>query len=577
MANRTLSYFNATLHALILVCIAPFVYAETAVKFDNESSYAEINAWQPSGDYKIIAWLGEAPTEESGRQYLLSNSDNNDFIAIGHNFVKAQFDWNWSGSWGLLNIAQTRYVEIIVEDGKMTMSDGNNTSYVEHDSITPQGRSYNWINRRDDEYSNGSLQGLALIDLNDHSNSRNIGFDDDGTPKVVSENDQAYLILHNTNTLITDLDVPQPSFVNVSSVEELALKIEQRYDGMPMLDADDNTGEDYAWEGHYWLRTYLHFYRVTGDEKYLQWAIELANKTFYDTDQMRTLRNGVSENDYTLAPKYLLNDRSLVAPGWKRPYGGSSVSVLIDGMTLSAIMRLVDEIKSNANLDQYQSIADQYIDTAMEIVASHNSSYSETKRAGVAGSWYYVNPDNTHENDDGIYSVPLAYNHSMAMATTLVYLDKWLGGVDEYQAKIDNIIEFFLDGLRFNENGTCDWDYNFHYTEDLVRVEDVNHGHIDIGFLVVADEEGYFEDNAVMQCLASTASQNIAIGPGPLPAYVNGSGLGIYHEQIAFSYDWIDLAKYDDTIPARAINILRAYPDLNWFRQYAALALQLQT
>lgn len=549
---------------------------DLAVSFNGIDSYAEINRWTPEGEFTVIAWLANIDKDSSVFTPLLSDSQTGNYIAYSNNRVKV-YSGNHTVLSDKIDFTESRYLQIRLANGELQVSNGFSNITTINEEINPSLFSFDWLFRVGNEFYAGALQGLGLIDHATHTNSRNIGFDNNGSPRVISENTESYLNLYKvaSTDFIKGLNVPKPQLASVNSVAEMEQAILKRYPSLPMMQSDTNHGNDYAWEGYYWLRTYLHFYEVTGDSKYIDWAVKLANKKMYDTDAMRQLRTGVAQNDYEYAPKEFMNDTSRAAPGWKRPHRGQSVEVLIDGMILNGIMRLVDVIKSDENLKNYLPIADTYIERAIEIVATFDTSFSTTKRSTVAGSWFYINPTNEYDDDRGIWSNPLAYNHSLTMSTALVYLDKWLGGVDEYQFKIDKITEFFLEYLRFNEDGSCEWDYNYNYHEHLIKVEDVNHGHIDIGFFVVADREGYFENNEVMNCLAQTAAQNIAIGPGPIPNYVSGEGLGKSTEQIAFSYDWIDLAKYDESIEARAINILRAYPDMNWYRQYAAAALQL--
>ncbi|MFP3398363.1 hypothetical protein SB749_18750, partial [Brevibacterium sp. SIMBA_078] len=110
-------------------------------------------------------------------------------------------------------------------------------------------------------------------------------------------------------------------------------------------------------------------------------------------------------------------------------------------------------------------------------------------------------------DDRGLFNNPLAHNHNFAMATAMIYLDKWLGGVEKYQNIITNISDFFINNLIYLSDGTCEWNYSYDTRGDQYeKYEDVNHGHIDIGFFVVAEQEGYFHNERAMHCFAKTAT-----------------------------------------------------------------------
>lgn len=566
---RTLLAFATLINSL-------FIFADTAIQFNGKDSYADINMWQPTGAFKVVVWLGTVP-DSNEKVILLSNSISKEFISFTANSIQLQFGSDYPGIWNKMHFEDTRFLEITVKKGELTVSDGINIAYMKSPAIRPTSVSYDWLFRRSISYSEGALQALALIDLNDHTNSRNMGFTDNGNASVISQNGDAHLYLHNVtqNDLITGLEVPRPNLPQATNVRELTEKILERYPNRPMIDSNDNNGNEYAWQGNYWIRAYLHFYSVTQDIKYINWAIELANKMLNDTDQERATRQANFINDYTRAPKALLINRDLLAPGWKQPTQGSSVEVLSDGMILNAVMRLVDTIKEQ-KLIEYDATANNYMSKAVKIIKSHDNSFSVTKNTAINGSYFYVNPNNVYMDDRGLFNNPLAHNHNFAMATAMIYLDKWLGGVEKYQNIITNISDFFINNLIYLSDGTCEWNYSYDTRGDQYeKYEDVNHGHIDIGFFVVAEQEGYFHNERAMHCFAKTATQKIAIGPGPIPEKVTGTGISKYSEQIAFAYDWRGLAKYDQSILARSDNILRNYIHFSWAREYTALALTL--
>ena len=136
----------------------------------------------------------------------------------------------------------------------------------------------------------------------------------------------------------------------------------------------------------------------------------------------------------------------------------------------------------------------------------------------------------------------------------------------------------FTENLEYQDDGACTWNYNWDRRgPSYEKYEDINHGHIDVGLFIVAYEEGYFNNLDIMNCLAKTAVERIAIGPGPIPQFVTGEGISSKSEQIAFSYDWRELSKFEPSIINRSNNIMRhAVSNITWFRQYAALAMTLE-
>lgn len=533
--------------------------------------------WQASGNFRVAAWLGNIPKSEE-IIFLLSSSSNQHFIALKHDTLFVKLNGQAFYQIPNLNFKKYRYLEVDVLPNKIVVFDGATSKTLTSSNIQPKHVSFDRIFRYRDYYSKAELQGLALIDRAEHENSRTLGFNRNAGVRVISEFNDVTVNLRNTdkNNIIKGLDIPLPALPHAKDIGELETLILEKYPNLPMMVNNDFHGNDYAWEGYYWLRLYLHLYQLSKDTKYIDWAVKLADKMFLDTDYKRALRNDLQKNDYNIAPKYFLNHRTQHAPGWKRPFQDSSVEVLIDGMILNGILRLVDIIKTD-QLALYLSKSNHYIKRAAEIVNSHESSFSYDKLSTVAGSWYYVNNKNPHDDNRGLYSNPLAYNHSLTMSTVLIYLDKWLNGVPSYQKKISAVTQFFMNHVTVNQDGTCEWNYNYSlHQPDRIRPEDLDHGHIDVGFFIVAYREGYFDDIEFMQCLANTVIQKLAVGPGPIPQFVDAKGISSRAEQLSLVFDWIELNEFDDSIYNRVVNIVRQYSRLAWHRHYPALGLLMR-
>lgn len=549
---------------------------DTAVSFNGIDQYAEITPITFKSGFRIVAWIGKIPQKDES-VFLLSDDNSQSFVAYKRNSVHIKLPNQTVYSVKDIDFSQMRYIEVDVRTGMITVSNGLTSIEKKDANINPQNTVFSQLFKYQQYYSKGALQAIGFIDRSNFSNNRTLGFKYNGSPKWITHNTEVRLVFHKMNSLnvIENLSVPHPNLRHVQTIDELEKFLKRKYPNGPMMTNDKYHGDDYAWGGHYWIRLYLHLYAQTNNQTYIDRAVLLANSMFFNTDAERYERTGVSQNDYTRAPKYLLNDRTKMAPGWKRPVQGSSVEVLIDGMILNAVMRLVDVIKSQ-NITQHIDVANHYMTKAIEIISSHDGSYSRTKQKSVKGSWYYVNNRNMHEGNRGLFGAPLAYNHSLTMATALVYLDKWLGGKKQYQEKINDIKYFFKSSIQKRADGTCVWNYNWTSSKrNKTRIEDINHGHIDVGFLVVAEKEGYFSDESLMRCMAKTFTENIAIGPGPTPRFVDGTSMSKPAEVISIAFDWIELSKYDSTIPSRVRNIIRQFTRMHWHRDIVANGILL--
>ncbi|MGX9417590.1 hypothetical protein ACWU4D_09585 [Vibrio sp. WJH972] len=538
------------------------------IEFDGVNIYAQMTKWVPTGEHRVVAWL-EPTTSTEG--YLVSNSSSGgDYISFTKNTVTVSIDYVKYTASGI-NITNTDFLEVTIKYGSITISDGDNESTTSNSKINPRNISYDRLFRKDNTFSKGILQSIAFVDVNTTTNGRTIAFDEYGSTRVISD-DNATVTLYNVNSsdIVTGLSVPDPEFTSTSAVE-LGQSIIDRYNGLPYVNdnLDDLGGNDYAWQAHYWLRTYINLYKMTDDTKYIDWAVELTESMFSNTDEKRAERKGLTRNSYTIAPKYYLNNTNKFVPGWSR-YSRTESLVLTDGMILSPIMRLVDVIKTD-KLYSYYSDADEFMSRSVEIVDSHESAWSETKQSAIAGSWYFVNIRNSNYGDSGLYSNPLGYNHSLAMGTALIYLDKWLGGVDDYKNKIEKLETFFETHMTFENDGTCEWNYSW-ASNGVVKVEDTNHGHIDVGFFATSYKEGYLNNENIPKCMAATVVNKILIGPGVASYQVDGSGVDDDGSQHTVNYDYRDLATFEPSIIERANNNARQFVNPTWSREYLALS-----
>lgn len=570
-----------TLLVILISCLSLSFksMAQATVSFNGKDQYLSMTKWQPKSKFKVVAWLGNVAKKSHSPIYLLSDSQSDNYISYDASSAYVYLNQQKFESHEKLNFAKTRFIEITVMNGKIRFSDGQSTTEIADSMISTGSVRYDESFRAHGHFSKGSLQSLALIDLKNTKNSRTIAFTNDANPVVIAKkNTQVDVINRNNSSIGKKMPVPTSDVSDIKTAEQLMAKIVKHYKGRPIINQDPSKmdiGRVFAWEGYYWIRTYINLYKATNDTQYLKWGVELSDFMFEHTDQRIHIANHSSRNKYKTAPKSFIDNRRKIAPGWSQEYIHNGVTVLVDGMILNGIMRLVDTIKEHEVSELYPK-ADLYISKAKEIINSHNSSWSETKQPNVTGSWYYTVPKKVAKGHSGLYSNPLPYNHSFAMASAMLIIDKWSGGYSDYRSKINKYVDFFANQVQFHSDGTCTWNYTWE-PNGKGRSEDINHGHIDVGFIALADKYTYLPSNALPKCMAATVVKNIAIGPGAISNKVDGSGITSKGEAFAVSYDYRDLAKYEPSIIARSDAILRQFINLTWFRQYAALSETLVT
>lgn len=569
-------YRQITLLVFIISCLSLSfkTMAQATVTFNGKDQYLSMTKWQPHGEFKVVAWLGKMVRNNHSSNYLLADSQSENYISFNASSAYVYLNQQKFESHKKLNFYKTRFIEITIKNGKILFSDGEDTTQTVNPMISLDSISYDGAFQYQGDFSKGSLQSLSIIDLKKIENSRTIAFTNDATPIVVAKQNTDVAVVNRDNGSIgRDMPIPTHNISKVESADKLAKKIIKDFEGRPIVNQDPtkmDIGRVFAWEGYYWLRTYINLYKATDDTKYLKWGIELADFMFEHTDELVYFANHTDRNHYKTAPKHFLKNRNDIAPGWSQKYIHNGITVLVDGMILNGIMRLVDTIKENEVTEFYPK-TDYYVLKAKEIINSHNTSWSEVKRSNVAGSWYYTVTNQIPEGHSGLYSNPLPYNHSFAMASAMLIIDKWSGGYSDYRSRISKYVTFFADQVKYNTDGTCSWSYTWKANGEE-RAEDINHGHIDVGFIALADKYAYLPNDTLPKCMAATVVKNVAIGPGITPNYVDGSGITPKGEAFAVSYDYRDLAKYEPSIIARSDAILRQFADLTWFRQYAALS-----
>ena len=334
----------------------------------------------------------------------------------------------------------------------------------------------------------------------------------------------------------------------------------------PLLeDPGEYPGEAFAWHGHYWIRAYVSMADASGDGKYLEKAVALIDHMLYYRDDARFSRGelNVGALPYMNAPLYYLNHKGEAAPGWRRFWNGENrVEVLTDGMITQAIMRFVALVIDSPRFPDYKAKAGAYLSKVEQTVSAWDDSFAYDRYA-VPGSYWYPVSEGT-----GLSSGEVPFNHSAAMAGTLLLLDKAKGGVPEYRKKAKAILDFWRMKRRSVSGDTC-YEWNYYLLRMKDGVEDFTHSHIDMSFLTIAYRQGLMTDEEMIR-LANTLTMKIYKGDGNVAGYVDGTGSGDgYYAGI----DWIDLTPVNRTVLEIATEVYgKQYIQPTWARPFLGWA-----
>ncbi|WP_298441062.1 hypothetical protein [uncultured Ferrimonas sp.] len=557
---------------------SPLLGADGQALHFSGSGYAELSPWQSEGSIKLVAWLQRLPNSAETITTLLAN-DNGDYLGFSHQQVHGR----WLGHefrLGQLQLPQRRYLEITISAGQIRVSDGANHAELGLGLFDPTALSWQYLYFNGQTPSTGALQGLALIDGRNHRNSRNIAF---ANGKVLqrSADPQARVTLHHVSSsdwLPLNGNVAVPA-AHIANQQQWDRWFAHNYPNQrPLLGVTDgNDGERFTWEGHYWLRAYVTMAQTYNDDRYLDYAVELADHIMANTDAMRVSRGELNlhAQPYNVAPKPYLNHGSLPVPGWRRPFRGWRSEVLTDGVILSGILRLVDHIKT-AQKHDYLAAADRYLAQSVAIIRSHDSSYSTSKNPQISGSYHYVNFKNRVIGDRGLFTKPLPFNHSVSMATAMMLAHRWHDDSEDLQQKAAQLLRFLLANMELKSGGYCHWSYAFDPKGRAhEKIEDLNHGHLEVGFVLMAHQLGYGDLSPQLQCMANTLMQQVAQPPAMLSFGVDGSGVSNRFEQLALGYDWLELQPWDRRILPLTQHQLRHYGEPTWHRSFYIWARML--
>lgn len=290
--------------------------------------------------------------------------------------------------------------------------------------------------------------------------------------------------------------------------------------------------EDFAWQGHYWVRAYISMAKTYGDTKYLDTAVRMIDVWLAHTD----------------GPQ-----------GWGTSINTSQMS-LDTGVISEAITLFAYEVWKDPRFAAYRAKADSYVAKLEPILHSYDNQWVEN--APYAGSpGFYV-----YASCNGICSSAslMMYNQGAVLAKPQLLIDriKRLQGKTPdagYLHKADKVAAYFKTFARVSNNA-YNWDYGGARGSGI---EDTSHGHLDLQHLLWAKNFNLGGlTNTDMALLVGTMKKvlNGQAGSGDVSHNVDGTGLpGDNYLRVSVGYDWIDLVDYDPTLLDKTITVFNTY------------------
>ena len=315
-----------------------------------------------------------------------------------------------------------------------------------------------------------------------------------------------------------------------SSVAEIDTYFHNKYTygyaGLPLTN-QEYYGEDFAYTQKNWLTFYIDMHKLTGDQKWVDYAEATIDFMFSRTDNKLYNRGELTGLPYHQAPQSVMeadiagNQTGHI--GWSRTYGqGRRVQILEDGGISKYIMKFVDYILAN-NITFDNNKLNGWIDSCVAIIKSHDSEFVVDRYAGdsskitIAGAYYYT----SFTNPASLYSPPVAFNHNANAASAMYLITKYRTEPD-FTEKQHLIADFIIS--QFKEVGDhYSWYYGANqYGKALTGVlEDVNHSAWDIDFIADMYESGYI-DESVMNRILQTVP--VFLTKTTTAHYIDGSG-----------------------------------------------------
>ncbi|MGB8339631.1 MAG: CBM35 domain-containing protein [Burkholderiales bacterium] len=290
---------------------------------------------------------------------------------------------------------------------------------------------------------------------------------------------------------------------------------------LPEVDNATNSGS-LAWQGHYWLRSYLTMAKTYGTTKYMDWAVR-------------------SIDDWI--------PLAIAGRGWMAADLGNSQ--LNTGMVASAIAQFSYLAWSDARFAGYRAKADAYVAALIPMLKSWDPGWVDNAPfPGSPSFWTYMQSATVSYGSTSLlmYNQGAIFAHAMLLITDIQRI-KGQTPDAAFLDKANKSAAYFKTFATVSNNAYV-WDYSgaVNSASNGTGVEDNDHAHADIRLLVAARAHGMGGlTDADMALLGGTLSRTI--GDGTIWFRVDGTGninldgqpLNAW-DKVAIGFDWIDLA-----------------------------------
>lgn len=296
----------------------------------------------------------------------------------------------------------------------------------------------------------------------------------------------------------------------------------------------DNAAGGIAWGDSYVMSALVEMLAATGDERYAEMFVRLADHVLKARDDQHDRRD-----EY----------RGTVKPAWgssKYSDGRWHVWAVHTGMICEPLARFAAVVRKNPRLNRgYAAKANEYLAAAQQAVAVHEPDY----RPGPA-------KDEAHLYG-AVHRTHLPLNMQNALARAWIYIDDATGKPD-HRELIERLARFFKNRLRVEPDGALAWEYRPPLDGSGTKFEDVSHAAINADFIVLCYERGIVFDKRDIDGLEKTLLTRVIRPDGSVADHIGGqSGVNAHKAQVM---RWARLAIYCPAVRDRLIRLRRVEP-----------------
>lgn len=294
-----------------------------------------------------------------------------------------------------------------------------------------------------------------------------------------------------------------------------------------------NAAGGIAWGESYTMSALTEMLAATGDARYADMFVKLADRVLAARDNLHNLRD-----EY----------RGTVNPAWgssKYSNGKWHVWAVHTGMICEPLARFAAVVRKNPKLkERYAARADEYLDAAQRAVAVHEADYRSGPGPNEGHLYGHVN------------QIHLPLNMQNALARAWIYIDDATGKPD-HRDRIERLARFFKNRIREEPDGSLTWEYRPPLDGPGTKFEDISHGAINADFMVICCERGIVFGEQDLAGLTRTLLNRVIRSDGSIANNVGGSGSNQYAAQVL---RWGRLSLHNEAVRERLVALRRTDP-----------------